>query len=71
MKLTEKFRTINNPWIFSLFVNFRSILKFSKVRCAYIPNLGVFQVQCEEETRFASVNSRVLSYLEGFSPRAT
>ena len=70
MKLTEKFRTTSNPWVFSMFVNFRSVVKFSKVRCAYIANLGVFQVQCEGETRFASVNSRVLSYLDGFSLRA-
>lgn len=70
MKLTEKFRTISNPWVFSMFVNFRSVVKFSKVRCAYISNLGVFQVQCDGETRFASVNSRVLSYLDGFSLRA-
>jgi hypothetical protein len=70
MKFTEKFRTINNPWLFSQFVNFRAIVKFSKVRCGYVSSLGVFQVQCEGETRFASVNSRVLSYLDGFSTRA-
>jgi FkbM family methyltransferase len=71
MKLTEKFRTISNPWVFSVFVNLRSILKFKKVRCAWIPSLGVFQVRCEGETRFASVNSRVLSYSDGFSLRST
>jgi FkbM family methyltransferase len=71
MKVTENFRTINNPWVFSQLVNLRSIIKFSKVRCAYIPSLGVFRVQCKGETRFASVNSRVLSYLDGFSLRST
>ncbi len=70
MKFTEKFRTINNPWLFSQFANLRAIVKFSKFRCDYIPSLGVFQVQCEGETRFASVNSRVLSYFDGFSLRA-
>jgi FkbM family methyltransferase len=70
VKLTEKFRTISNPWVFSQFVNLRSILKFKNVRCAWIPSLGVFQVRCEGETRFASVNSRVLSYLDGFSLRS-
>jgi FkbM family methyltransferase len=70
MKFTEKFRTINNPWLFSQFVNLRAIVKLSTVRCDYIPSLGVFQVEYEGATRFASVNSRVLSYLDGFSFRA-
>jgi len=70
MKFTEKFRTVSNPWVFSKFVNLRSIVRFSQVRCNYIPSLGVFQVQCGRDTRFASVNSRVLSYLDGFSLRS-
>jgi FkbM family methyltransferase len=70
LKLTEKFRTISNPWVFSLFFNLWAILKFKRVRCAWIPSLGVFQVQCEGETRLASVNSRVLSYSDGFALRS-
>ncbi len=70
MKFTEKFRTIKNPYLFSQYVNLRAIIKFSKVRCRYISSLGIFQVQFEGETRFASVNSRVLSYVDGFLPRA-
>jgi len=70
MKLTEKFRTISNPYVFSRFFNLRSIIKFKKVRCTYISSLGVFQVKFKGETRYASVNSRALCYLNGFSLRA-
>ena len=70
MKFTEKWREVKNPWVFSFFVNLRYSMKFSKIRCAYNPELGVFQVRCEGETRLASVNSRVLSYLDGFAHRS-
>jgi FkbM family methyltransferase len=68
--ILEKLRESRNPLLFSVFINFRSILKNSKIRCKYLSESGVFKVSAGAETRFASVNSRVLSYLGGFAARA-
>lgn len=70
MIIVQKLRGAKNPYLFSAFVNARSILKGSKVRCKQLPDKGVFQVSSKGEIRLASVNSRVLSYLDGFTARA-
>ena len=66
----EKFRNTKHPHIFSIFFNLRSILKGSRVRCKFLSNLKVFEVSFGGESRSASVNSRVLSYSDGFMSRA-
>lgn len=70
MTILEKLRETRNPFLFSIFINFRSALKGSRIRCKYLSELAVFQVTLGVEIRFASVNSRVLSYLGGFIARA-
>ena len=70
MIFSEKIRSTKNPWLFSFFINLRSVVGNSILRCSYNSKLGVFQITIGSETRFASVNSRVLSYLNGFSKRA-
>jgi len=66
----ERLRKSNNPWLFSIFVNLRCFVKKSEVRCSFDSDLGVFKVTSKEGCRFASVNSRVLTYLDGFAARA-
>lgn len=70
MNIVQKLREAKNPHFFSAYVNVRSALKGSNIRCKSLPNEGVFQVSSKGEKRFASVNSRVLSYLDGFAARA-
>lgn len=70
MIIAEKLREARNPLLFSAFVNARSALKGSNIRCKHLPGKGIFQVSSGGEIRLASVNSRVLSYLDGFNARA-
>lgn len=69
MYLSKAFRSTRNPNVFSFLFNLRSILKNSDLRCSYISSYDIFQVTSGTESRFASVNSRVLNYLGGFSAR--
>jgi FkbM family methyltransferase len=70
MILSESFRTLRNPYTFSLYINVRSFLRGLDLRCKYESELGVFRVTSREGTRYASVNSRVLTYANGFNARA-
>lgn len=70
MIIAQKLREAKNPYFFSAFVNVRSALKGSNIRCKQLHDKEVFQVSSKGEIRLASVNSRVLSYLDGFDARA-
>ena len=70
MIFAEKLRSISNPRLFSSLVNIRALIRNSDLRCKYLSDLGVFKVTSGHESRLASVNSRVLSYSDGFSARA-
>ena len=45
-------------------------MKGSILRVKFLRKIGVFRVSEGADIRFASVNSRVLNYLEGFDSRA-
>ncbi len=70
MIFSEQFRSLRNPRLFSLFINFRSVIRGSNIRCKFDYCLKVFIVSSGDERRYASVNSRVLTYLNGFNARA-
>lgn len=70
MIFSEQFRSTRNRRLFSLFINFRSVIRGSNMRCKYDYRLKVFIISSGDEHRYASVNSRVLTYLNGFNARA-
>ncbi len=71
MKYLNRWRTTKNPYLFSFLVNTRSKIRNSPIRVEFSNTGRVFKVEVGTETRFASVNSRVLSYLQGFESRAS
>lgn len=70
MIISQYLRTTKNSYIFSLFINIRSHIKQSGLRCKYIAKYKIYEVKINSEKKYASVNSRVLTYLSGFSQRA-
>lgn len=70
MRYPSKLRTTKNSSLFSILVNVRCILRRSPIRVKHLKTIGVFEVSAGSESRFASVNSRVLSYIDGFEARA-
>lgn len=70
MILSTRLRSIKNPFLFSLFINLRSVIRRSNIRCKFDFQLKAFLVTSGDESRYASVNSRVLTYSNGFSARA-
>lgn len=70
MFFSDKARALTNPRLFSAFINLRSFIKKSPFRCSYDSKLAIYKLRFGQEIRFASVNSRVLIYLEGFFERA-
>lgn len=61
----------NNPHLFCLLVNVANLIKSRPIRCRYLRTLKCFEVIDGSQIRYASVNSRVLSYIDGFALRAT
>ena len=70
MILSNRLRSLSNPYIFCLFVNLRSIIQGLDLRCKFDDQQKVFLMTSGDESRWASVNSRVLTYSNGFSARA-
>lgn len=70
MIFAKKLRTISNPRLFSSLINIRFIFRNLDLRCQYLSELGVFKVTSGHESKLASVNSRVLSFSNGFNSRA-
>ena len=70
MIFSTRLRSINNPYLFSLFINLRSVVRHSGIRCKFDHQLKVFLITSGDESRYASVNSRVLTYSNGFNARA-
>jgi FkbM family methyltransferase len=70
MKLKAYLKEVENPYIFLLLVNFWNIMHRNKIKCWYLKDLQVFKVTDGKFKRYASVNSRVLSYQKGFDARA-
>ena len=70
MMISQYLKATKNPYVFIIFINIWSIINGSHLRCYYISKYKIFEVKINSEKRYASVNSRVLTYLLGFSQQS-
>lgn len=61
---------IRNPVLFAFLLNKWNFFKRRSLRCRFLSTKGCFEVSEGNQIRYASVNSRVLSYKLGFQKRA-